>query len=257
MFTKRLTKIIEEINDFQNINGNSYFVYRGQSESSWNLRPSLFVKMLQKKLTKQEIVTIENNLYFDFTINAKGILESSQKSWQTLFQMRHIGLPTRILDWTENLNMAIYFSVYGQGTSPCIWVLDAHKLNQIALSNEDIPNPLDPNDEIIDYKEAFLPKNSSVDAPNFYKLPFAMVAPRMSDRIFAQRGLFTVQTSGDKMIDQIAQLKGCVKQIKLLDSDTTIDMVKDYLKIMGINHFTVYPDFEGLRLYLMEEHELD
>lgn len=181
-------------------------------------------------------------------------MDEKPNSWETLFRMRHFGLPTRVLDWTESLNMALYFAVYGYGDSPCIWVLDAHKLNEISLSNADIGNPLDPSDGIKDYREYFLSKDNPQD---IYKFPFAIIAPRMSDRIFAQRGLFTVQGSSDKMIDELDELKSCFRKIDILDNTTSKEEVKEYLKIMGINHFTVYPDFEGLRMFLMEEYDLN
>jgi hypothetical protein len=255
MFSNYLTEILDEIKSFKGTTSNGYYVYRGQAQSSWNLRPSLFVKQLQKSLSSDSLRRTENNMYFDFTVNAKGILDPKTPSWETLFLMRHYGLPTRILDWTESLNIAIYFAVYGQGDSPCIWMLDPHQLNEISLKNSDLFNPLAPSDGIKDYCDAFI-STSDTFTP-YYTKPFAVIAPRMSDRIFAQRGLFTVQTDNVLMIDEMPDLLCCVKKIELLRHGATKNDIKEYLKLMGINHFTVYPDFEGLRMFLLEEYKLE
>ena len=233
-----------------------YPVYRGQANCAWNLRPSLFVKQQSKSWNLEDLRRIENNIYFDFTINAKGILNPNTPSWETLFQMRHYGFPTRILDWTESLNIAIYFAVYGVGDSPCIWVLKPHDLNLISLGNSDLLNPLVSSDGIKDYCQSFITTDLSSFDP-YYKTPFVIISPRFSDRISAQRGLFTVQTDNNEMIDQMPTFASCVKKVELLRNGVTKNEIKEYLKIMGINHFTVFPDFEGLRMFLSEEYNLD
>ncbi len=214
MFISYFEEILKEIKSFQDDSDYDYLVYRGQADCSWNLRPSLFVKQLQKSLPLDKLRIIENNIHFDFSVNAKGMLDPKSTSWENLFSMRHFGLPTRILDWTENLNIAIYFAAYGNGDSPCIWLLNPHKLNLLSLGSSDLLNPTSALSGIKEYEEAFISTELSFVSP--YQKPFAIIAPRMSDRIFAQRGLFTVQTDNGQMIDEMLDLSGCVKKKGLI-----------------------------------------
>ena len=53
-----------------------------------------------------------------------------------------------------------------------------------------------------------------------------------------------------------------ISEVETLIRKETIEEIteyakKEYLKIMGINHYTVYPDYEGLRMFLMEEYKLE
>ena len=55
--------------------------------------------------------------------------------WEILFDMQHYGLPTRLLDWSENLGIATFFAaVYNEklniNTNAAIFLIDPAEINK-------------------------------------------------------------------------------------------------------------------------------
>lgn len=97
--------------------GSMPFYFRGQSDSSWGLLPTIVTNF---KTT--DYLSLERNLLKDFSeqllkCNIKVFQDHPTdslkfgKDWNLLFQSRHLELPNRLIDWTPDLRVALFFAV--------------------------------------------------------------------------------------------------------------------------------------------------
>ena len=74
----------------------------------------------------------ENRLLQQFRMKAPslGLMDTLDRNHtdEWLFLALHVSLPTRLLDWTEGLFIALYFALLEN--KPTIWMLDPIELNQ-------------------------------------------------------------------------------------------------------------------------------
>src|SRR5262245_54442277 len=76
--------------------------FRGHSKAQYNLLPSL---LRCDGLTKEKL------LFQKFVQYSFGVFQRRTSDWETLFDMQHYGLPTRLLDWSNTLGIATFFAV--------------------------------------------------------------------------------------------------------------------------------------------------
>lgn len=181
--------------------------------------------------------------------------------WDCLFFMQHYGMPTRLLDWSENQYVGLYFSLTSVRrdeagkplTSPAVWALDPAVWNRHALSE-------------ISYDKGVLSvgdgDNSGTDylgghhhRPGYdglRKYPVAMYGSHNSPRIVAQRGVFTVSGKSSAGMefdcDEGGFPAGSLTRIKFARNCVN-NMVRS-LESIGISDSMIFPDLHGLSLEL-------
>lgn len=119
---------ISEINSFvSDLKKNtSMLFYRGHTNPNYILRPSIMrTSCLQQN---------ESKLYHELMINCPQEFEKCYTHLEKLVKMQHYGLPTRLLDITRNLLVALYFACEGRSESYGELVL-------ISADNQDIKYP--------------------------------------------------------------------------------------------------------------------
>jgi FRG domain len=80
--------------------------FRGQANAAYALLPSL--------MRSTTGVTKEQFLFQKFVQYSLRTFPRRASDWDTLFDMQHYGIPTRLVDWSENLEIAIFFAAnYG------------------------------------------------------------------------------------------------------------------------------------------------
>lgn len=230
---------LEEVRQAREDLGNPETVwYRGHSSSEWKLTPSLHRFELGMK---NEKILFEDFQKF-FLLMGKDHKWSSD--WETLFDMQHYGVPTRLLDWTETLGVAIAFAVLDHHDSHgdlAIYVLDPIKLNEKSRLDEikHIPN------DHFEYKSIYWNHE-----PFGAMYPIAIDPPYENKRMLAQNGTFTIH--GDKPDPIESLVPEAVRQVVLPES--VLKGAHEFIEYADLNPHKIYPDLVGIASHLKRKY---
>ena len=195
------------------------FVFRGQN-GDFALLPAV-------ARNKPSIKTdVERQILQEFKRKAKGLfplehLKDNDGSW--LIYAQHYGVKTRLLDWTRNPLNALWFSLDDNFKEPSF--VYGFSVTEENIATED-------------------------DDPFNNKKQTRLIKPSLNNRrIVAQDGWFTIHVYSYKdkkfvPLEQNNELKDQLFKIKVtpeLKSEAALS-----LDVMGINHFTLFPDLEGV-----------
>lgn len=213
---------------------NGIIWFRGQSESTWSLVPSL--------ARKPANLNAENALRKRFMQNAVPHLDSQPTTeWEWMFMMQHHRAPTRLLDWSEGPLAALYFAVSEdkhQTQDAALWCLDPIALNKEARFDFKFTNEI-PAFGIDGVLDSYLPSQVT-EAPNILNA-VAIVGPRNTARMVAQLGVFTVNHRDHKPIEQLGQAKHIWRWI--IPANSKVEMRKE-LAMLGYTPLTLFPDLD-------------
>lgn len=209
--------------------------YRGVTSQGHTLRPSL--------LRHSNGLDKERELFDRFAQIARGSdfgLGGGADEWDTLFQMQHFGVPTRLLDWSEVFGMAVFFAtlVPAHSSDSYIYVLNPRKLNEKA-GKATLLDDFDRQE--LKYRSIFWDGKPFKPAT-----PLAIDPVHSNPRLAAQTGRFTVHGVDTRTIEEIAP--ECVQRVKL-DRDA-FPAAQEFLKMAGINELRVFPDVGGAATFL-------
>jgi FRG domain. len=144
---------ISGINSFvaSKFSAESKMFFRGHSNPNYILRPSI---MRTARLEQNE-----SKMYHELLINCPNDFEKCYTHLEKLVEMQHYGLPTRLLDITRNLLVALYFACESQPEMYGELVLISAKESEIKYPQSDTVSML-----------ASLPLFSQKVQDYFYKL---------------------------------------------------------------------------------------
>ncbi|MUK01319.1 FRG domain-containing protein [Vibrio cholerae] len=217
------------------------FWYRGQSNARWPLMPKL---ARNKGFLANELSMLKH-----FKQDAAPRLRDRPTSpWEWIFLAQHYGLPTRLLDWSENPLVGAFFAVENDNAdmdSPvngALYELNPDRLN--AETTGDSKGDVIMFDQDV-HLEHYLPSEGFVGRLG----PMAAIASRSFDRIVAQSGTFTI-THKDHEIATVDN--PAVTKIMIPAAEKPF--FREDLADLGIRPSTVYPDLAHLAEHVMERH---
>ena len=250
---KKFTDFVSLVDGFQSKAEHSLW-YRGCGKSAYTLQPSLYRHRQKNKIA--ELSSLELQLITRFRQRSIPFHDRSLlDDWDTLFFMQHYGVPTRLLDWTENPLMALYFAVMSApftvkrggelqfASDAAVWALDPIAWNRKSLQHQSYDGGvMAPGDEALKgYKP--VPSYSGM-----FNHPVALYGAHNSSRIVAQRGVFTIFGQNCEPMEAVFEKhrfpKGCL--IKIILSKNELPAVRKSLLKHGITESVVFPDLDGL-----------
>ena len=97
---------------------NDSVLYRGVTDVSHQLIPRIG---RSKSLSPDSVLNLENAVFSEFKRRAPAFLTREPKGdWDWLFLCQHHGIPTRLLDWTLNPLIALYFATETNWETDCM-----------------------------------------------------------------------------------------------------------------------------------------
>ncbi len=161
---------------------------------------------------------------------------------QWLFLAQHVGLPTRLLDWSESGLVGLFFALLCE--NPVVWIIDPFELNGLSTGAFETEFPLtwhQPEGGPINIGAANIGGAWTNNASSI-RLPVAVRPTNIHPRMSVQRSGFTVHgTDQRSLVELVPQL---LTRIDIEPSASPQMLVT--LHVMGINHSTVMPDLDGL-----------
>lgn len=191
-------------------------IYRGEPRSDYDALIPKFGRY--QKLNSANDKSIELGSLREFERRAMPYLSYvPDTDWEWLAVAQHYGLPTRLLDWTENPLIAAYFATSEKesGSDSVIYCLDRKTHSE--YSEKESPFEIK---EVKIYK----PKH-------------------LTSRITAQRGVFTVHNETKEEFKSVALQRWVLKK-------DCLSYIHSMLGVYGIDGASVFPSIEGIADYV-------
>jgi FRG domain len=252
----RLSSFSEYINEIEKLqhNAKSPLWYRGAGDIKHQLVPTIYRH--PKKLNQNEFKKLESDLLLRFRqrsipFHSRDIKED----WDAIFFMQHYGVPTRLLDWSENPFVALHFALMSAPRQKnksgkhiyvkpvAVWVLNPTVWNAAALKHISFESGiLTPGDDSL---KGYAPSAAVTSATTS---PVALFGAHNSSRIVAQQGVFTIFGSNNSPMETLAKTLNFPESalIRFIIPANKITALRRSLLNHGITESTIFPDLEGL-----------
>ena len=220
------------------------FWFRGHSEPHYSLTPSALRYRTATKRTQALQLISEFKRIADIKL-ARPPSFDNELMWAQIAQ--HYGLPTRLLDWTENATAALYFACQKTDSDGIVFLLNPIELNRISYPLK--PRVLDPQQD-----QALISKylNSGVRETTRGRYPLAVSPVWNSDRLMIQKGKFTLH--GNRFTLDHGKIPSLVA---LLITREVKKALLSELGRVGVDEMTLFPELEHACIHLKRHAELE
>jgi len=189
--------LVPYINDIRNYN--NQLAFRGLADFNYTLQTRIADKFKTPDTTNKVFADILNVLqkYIEntsikslFSVDSFNFPTKNFKNlWEYIFQAQHIGIPTIAMDWSLELETALYFACNNESIVGKLWILNTEAFNwnhdTIVSKSLYCQNPFD-------LKDYYFIRPSFHDDSNYQTIIPAK-------RLYYQKGAFLIMPSNDNI----------------------------------------------------------
>ena len=218
--------------------------FRGHASSEYTLMPTVYRSPYSWEK--------ESALLHQFKARAARFLSHNPNDdTEWLFIMQHHATPTRLLDWSENALVALSFATQyrkdnHKDKDANIWCLNPIKLNSNirfpSYDYEKIPN-------ICANKEL-----QEMYASSRQTYPVAIIGPQNTERIIAQKGVFTLFPNKESFtMESLGKADEFL--VKITIPKEYIAAIKNDLYFIGMSESSLFPELDSISKELKRNYE--
>ena len=252
------------------------FMYRGHPSVDYKLIPSIFRKY--KKDDKNEyykyLLLNENEMYMHFIKEAKSYIKNiddntSEGYLEWLVYAQHFGVPTRLLDFTHNPLVALYFACSKEeNIDGAFWIfnlINYKKIHSKLLKNEPDVNENTTRNELI-YEIISELKNETFRCSKF---PIHFIPYYLDERMSVQSSSFLLWGQDECPFEEMITEKNYIN-ISLTEKDISVEnegkseefvlkmtiphekkkSILEELDLLGVNPKSIFPGLDGIGKYI-------
>lgn len=236
-----------------------HLFFRGHSKQEYKLHPTI---LRGNSLNEKELL---NDFYHYSPRHLHNSYDFEDDRIKILAEMQHYGISTRLLDWTLAPLNALFFAVSGQnenGQDAEVIVFNPWKYNSKIVDYGKFPNIHNVHIHaraLLSATPDFNYINEYIQAKYRYRdlekhhleKPFAFVSNFLNDRILHQRGAFTIHGADNKDLGEWTEFKD--NSWRIIIDETTKEEIYNTLNKLYINHYSIYPDFQGMQIQIKQK----
>lgn len=237
--------------------------FRGQSNKSWDIRPSIF---------RGGLISVEHKIIQTATARVPQEFRECSSAFEELTKLQHYGLPTRLLDITMNPLVALYFACLstakvkdkeGNDVDPdgIVYICtgyEEHEKSYRAQTLSEITKIGFDGDFTLKDLRTRLGVNKDIDPESFIKLiqDTIFVMPSYSNsRLIRQSGAFLISGAinvivnehdlwNSKVSKSVKNLNQEIDKKHIIIPQDSKEKLLDELDFFNINESTLFPELE-------------
>lgn len=255
----------------------AFFIYRGHPSVEYKLIPSIFRKFKQED-DKHEYwkysLSNENEMYMHFIKEAKlyikNIDDNTNEGYlEWMVYAQHFGVPTRLLDFTNNPLVALYFACSKEENKDgAIWIINLinyKKIHSKVLKSESNLNEYTTKSELI-YEVISELKNGTL---NCSKFPIQFIPYYLDERMSTQASSFLLWGQDERPFEDMIEKENYINIssakngvsieyegkseefiLKILIPHEKKKTILEELDLLGVNPKSIFPGLDGIGKYI-------